>query len=75
MTMKETTTMTDLSELIKRVERAIYLELLHFRGPLAPSLLMVMSEPADTDDFRSWWKAQTAGPYRIRSVLKEPNNV
>ena len=43
----------------------VYLELLHFRGPLAPSLLMVMSEPADTDNFRRWWKAQTAGPYPL----------
>ena len=43
----------------------IYLELLHFRGPLAPSLLMVMSEPADTDSFRSWWKAQTSAPYQL----------
>lgn len=43
----------------------IYLELLHFRGPLAPSLLMIMSEPADTDSFRSWWKAQTRGPYPL----------
>ncbi|TIT90378.1 MAG: hypothetical protein E5W41_00180 [Mesorhizobium sp.] len=41
----------------------IYLELLHFRGPLAPSLLMVMSEPPDTNDFRSWWRVQTDGPY------------
>lgn len=46
----------------------IYLELLHFRGPLAPSLIMVMSEPADTDNFRSWWKAQTGAPYQIASV-------
>lgn len=43
----------------------IYLELLHFRGPLAPSLLMVMSEPLDTDSFRSWWKAQTSAPYQL----------
>lgn len=43
----------------------LYLELLHFRGPLAPSLLMVMSEPADTDDFRMWWKAQTSAPYTL----------
>ena len=48
----------------------IYLELLHFRGPLAPSLLMVMSEPADSDDFRSWWKAQTLGPYRFEAGAK-----
>lgn len=43
----------------------IYLELLHFRGPLAPSLIMVMSEPADTDNFRLWWKAQTSAPYQV----------
>ncbi|ODM71721.1 hypothetical protein [Bradyrhizobium elkanii] len=43
----------------------LYLELLHFKGPLAPSLIMVMSEPADTDVFRSWWKAQTSAPYQL----------
>lgn len=43
----------------------VYLELLHFGGPLAPSCMMVMSEPADTDNFRGWWKAQTAAPYRL----------
>ena len=48
----------------------IYLELLHFRGPLAPSLIMVMSEPADTDIFRSWWKAQTSAPYQLDIVSK-----
>lgn len=47
-----------------------YLELLHFRGPLAPSLLMVMSEPADTDNFRLWWRAQTAAPYQLESAPK-----
>jgi hypothetical protein len=46
----------------------IYLELLHFRGPLAPSLIMVMSEPPDTDNFRSWWKAQTSAPYKLDIV-------
>jgi len=45
----------------------IYLELLHFRRPLTPSLIMVMSEPADTDSFRSWWKAQTDGPYQLNA--------
>ena len=48
----------------------IYLELLHFRGPLAPSLIMVMSEPADTDIFRSWWHAQTSAPYRLDATSK-----
>lgn len=43
----------------------IYLELLHFGGPLAPSLLMVMSEPADTYNFRAWWKSQTSAPYKV----------
>jgi hypothetical protein len=43
----------------------IYLELFHFWRPLAPSRMMVMSEPADTDSFRSWWKAQTSGPYKV----------
>jgi hypothetical protein len=41
----------------------IYLELLHFGGPFAPSLIMVMSEPANTDNFRKWWKVQTDAPY------------
>lgn len=52
----------------------IYLELLHFRGPLAPSLIMVMSEPADTDSFRSWWKAQTNATYKLDIVpnLSDP---
>lgn len=45
----------------------LYLELLHFRGPLAPHLLMIMSDPADTDDFRKWWRAQTDAPYSVRS--------
>ncbi|MGR4927313.1 hypothetical protein ACIPUD_10950 [Bradyrhizobium sp. CAR08] len=48
----------------------IYLELFHFRGPLAPSLLMVMSEPADTANFRSWWKAQTDAPYQLDALSK-----
>ncbi len=44
----------------------IYLELLHFGGPLAPSLMMVMSEPPDSDDFRRWWKVQTKAPYTLQ---------
>lgn len=48
----------------------IYLELLHFKGPLEPSLLMVMSEPVDSDNFRKWWKAQTSGPYVIETSDK-----
>lgn len=43
----------------------IYMELLHFGGPLAPSLVMVMSEPPDTDTFRAWWKVQTDAPYEV----------
>lgn len=43
----------------------LYLELLHYGGPLAPSLIMVMSKPADTDNFRGWWKAQTRAPYPL----------
>lgn len=43
----------------------LYLELLHFGGPLAPSLMMVMSEPPDTDNFRAWWIAQTKAPYPL----------
>ncbi|NGO50483.1 hypothetical protein [Allomesorhizobium camelthorni] len=46
----------------------LYLELLHFGGPLAPSLMMIMSEPADTDDFRLWWKAQTNAPYQPDTI-------
>lgn len=49
----------------------IYLELLHFRGPLAPSLIMVMSEPPDTDNFRLWWKAQTKAPYQLNIEAKQ----
>ncbi|MDE2589222.1 MAG: hypothetical protein KGL95_06110 [Patescibacteria group bacterium] len=48
----------------------IYLELLHFGGPLAPSLIMVMSEPEIREpealaNFHGWWKAQTKGPYQL----------
>lgn len=48
----------------------IYLELLHFRGPLAPSVLMVMSEPADSENFRQWWRAQTQAPYKVEVTAK-----
>ncbi|TJW14331.1 MAG: hypothetical protein E5W82_10150 [Mesorhizobium sp.] len=51
----------------------LYLELLHFRGPLAPSLIMIMSEPADTDAFRAWWRAQTSGAYPVKSIAKSEN--
>lgn len=41
----------------------IYLEILHYKGPLAPCRVMVMSEPADDEIFRQWWKVQTKGMY------------
>jgi hypothetical protein len=44
----------------------IYLEILHFGRPLAPSLLMVMSEPDDSAIFQMWWKHQTQGPYEVK---------
>lgn len=44
----------------------IYLEILHFKGPLAPSRLMVMSEPSESaTHFKDWWKAQTKGTYPV----------
>lgn len=44
----------------------IYLEILHYRGPLAPSRLMVMDEPGEqTTHFLQWWKAQTKGLYVV----------
>jgi hypothetical protein len=36
---------------------------------------MVMSEPADTNDFRRWWRVQTKAPYPVEALLetqKEP---
>lgn len=42
----------------------IYLEILHFRGPLAPSRLIVMSEPEESaTHFKQWWRTQTKGTY------------
>lgn len=42
----------------------IYLEIVHFRGPLAPSRLMIMSEPAVSSAlFTEWWRRQTKGTY------------
>lgn len=52
----------------------IYLELLHFGGPLAPSLIMVMSEPADTDNFRMWWKVQTKAPYQVEAAAAKEDH-
>lgn len=44
----------------------IYLEIVHFGGPLAPSRLMVMSEPSESEShFMQWWKAQTKGTYSL----------
>jgi hypothetical protein len=44
----------------------IYLEILHFKGPLAPSRLMVVSEPHESATyFKEWWKVQTKGTYPI----------
>ena len=44
----------------------IYLEILHFRGPLAPSRLMVMSEPKpEATHFKAWWRVQTKGSYPL----------
>ncbi|MDB5358810.1 MAG: hypothetical protein JWO51_107 [Rhodospirillales bacterium] len=44
----------------------IYLEIVHFRGPLAPSRMMVMSEPGEgATRFQEWWKSQTKGPYVV----------
>jgi len=44
----------------------LYLEILHYRGPLAPSRLMVMSEPQEkATHFLSWWRSQTKGDYPL----------
>jgi len=49
----------------------IYLELLHYKGPLAPSRLMVMSDPKpDATHFKEWWKVQTKGAYPIETAVK-----
>lgn len=53
----------------------VYLELLHFRGPLAPSCMIVMSEPADSDMFRAWWRAQTDGPYHVGVPAQEETHL
>jgi len=52
----------------------IFLELLHFKGPLAPSLVMVC-QPTDSDNFRRWWKAQTKGPYDVPLPEHRPDGV
>jgi len=44
----------------------LYLEILHFGGMLAPSRLMIMSDPENPSPyFLRWWKAQTEGTYRV----------
>jgi len=46
----------------------IYLEILHYKGPLAPTRMMVLSEPPDQEGARNlarWWKAQTKGTYDV----------
>ena len=49
----------------------IYLEILHFKGPLAPSRLMVMSDPEpDARYFQIWWKTQTKGTYPVAQGAK-----
>lgn len=49
----------------------IYLEILHFKGPLAPSRLMVMSEPSESaGHFLEWWKSQTKGTYSVQTDAK-----
>jgi len=49
----------------------LYLEIFHFKGPLAPSRLMVMSEPKEPlEMFRVWWKVQTRGTYPLEKDTK-----
>lgn len=49
----------------------IYLEILHFGGPLAPSRMMVMSEREESETrFLEWWKAQTKGTYPVGLAAK-----
>lgn len=43
----------------------IYIELLHFGGPLAPSRVMVAGPMPDSDAWRSWWRAATGGTYPV----------
>ncbi|MDZ4344117.1 MAG: hypothetical protein U1E51_16985 [Candidatus Binatia bacterium] len=52
-----------------------YLEILHYKGPLAPSRLMVMSDPKpDAIHFQAWWKAQTKGTYPVEPAAKAEGN-
>ena len=57
-------TLTEVQRQAVTAGADIYLELLHFRGPLTPSCVM-LCRPTDSPTFRSWWKAQTNGPYDI----------
>lgn len=44
----------------------VYLEIVHFRGPLAPSRLMVMDDNRKSSSmFHEWWKLQTGGTYPV----------
>ena len=48
----------------------LYLEIFHFKGPLAPSRLMVMSEPDKSSDaFKGWWRTQTRGTYPLETTV------
>ncbi len=44
----------------------LYLEIFHFRGPLAPHRMMLADAPKSEDrDYIAWWKAQTRGTYPV----------
>ena len=53
----------------------IYLEILHYKGPLAPSRLMIMSTPkSGASHFKEWWKVQTKGTYPVETGTKVEGN-
>lgn len=53
----------------------ILLEILHYRGPLAPSRMMVSSNcDIDTDNFRHWFRHQTRGPYQLPFIAAKEEN-
>lgn len=41
----------------------IFLEVIHFRGPLAPVRLAIGKQENDVDLWNEWFAAQTRGPY------------
>lgn len=41
----------------------LMLEVIHFKGPLAPVRMMVVSREDDVDLWNQWFCAQTNGPY------------